>query len=182
MTLSFVINCSAQKYITLAQGPEDNYFTIGYRVVKGNVEFQYYYAGHGNRHMSVDVDVNKNGIVDNMLDRSYGSTGSGLNLKLCSQYLIDETTSTFCGVAPSKATIEGRLLRVDGNTNFKEYSIPKKELTTSSSNGIIHVRIQIVYNIGTVDNEIWVRTKYPECASDPDCTKLFDKVYEIKIK
>jgi hypothetical protein len=127
--------------------------------------------------MTLNVDVNKNGLVDNMLDRCYGFSGSGYYLKLCSAYLIDESSTTLCGGASSKATVTGGL----GNI-FTTYSIPKKELTGSSSDGIIHVKIEIVYNTGTAEIEIWERTKYPECTSDPDCTKLFSKVYEIKIK
>lgn len=183
MGLTSITLCSAQEYIELAQGSDENYFTIEYRILKENVEFRYYYPGYGGeRYVTVYVDVNKNGMIDSMLDRRYAYTGSGLNLELCSQYLIEGTRTTSCGGAPSKATVRGSLLAVDGTTNFKTFSIPKKELAASSSDGIIHVRIEVSNNIGTAAYVILERTKYPECTSDLNCTGLFDKVYEIKIK
>ena len=180
MNLSLIPPCSAQDYARLAEGPNNSYL-ISYRVEKGNIKFRYFYFGTGKSYPSVNIDVNQNGMIDNMLDRSYGLTGSGPNWELCSHYLIDETRTTFCGEPQSKAKVKRELLRNADNT-FTEFSIPIKELTASLPNGIIHVRIQISNSSGTGDNESWVRTNFPECTSDLNCTGLFDKVYEIKIK
>jgi hypothetical protein len=172
MALSSINRGSAQKDVLLVEGPEGNYFSIKYSVEKENVKFTYYYGGYGNRYPSVKVDVNQNDMIDNMLDRSYGFTGSGLNIKSCSQYLIDEHSSTACGVASSGASVKGGLLRVDGNTNFKFFYIPKKELSTSGSADVIHVMFQIAEE----KDGKWTYSNYPECSG------IFEKVYEIKIK
>lgn len=111
---------------------------------------------------SIKVDVNGNGIVDERLDRSYGMGTAKL---LCAQYLIDETRSTQCGQAPTKAK-----LKVGSAESV--FTIPINELTTDIQMGMIHVSIRIAKET----NGNWTFLQYPAGAG------RFGEVYKVEIK
>jgi hypothetical protein len=112
---------------------------------------------------SVEVDVNKNGRIDNMLDRAYGLAGGTMDL--CAQYMIDERTSTTCGGAPSEAGLTAK------NFNYV-FTIPKEELTTPIDPSIIKIAVCISRKTG----DGWTAKYYP------DGGRGFSNVFEIKIK
>jgi hypothetical protein len=79
----------------------------------------------------IRVDVNRNGRVDNRVDVAYG-TASGSKDKICTQYLLSETSSTGCTGLQSQAKVEVAF-KSTANARHKHpvwnYSIPMKELS-----------------------------------------------------
>lgn len=136
----------------------DGKVKVEYEVTRSNVKFFIEAKGSA----SIKVDVNRNGIVDERLDRSYGM---GTEKLLCAQYLIDETRSTQCGQAPTKA-------KLSVGSSVSVFTIPLNELTTETGNGVIHVSIII----SKESNGNWTSVQYPAGAG------RFGEVYKIEIK
>ena len=83
----------------------------------------------------IRVDVNQNGRVDEKVDIAYGISG-GSKDKICTQYLLTETSSTGCGGFRSKATLKAEFKNTKYAANAHPvwtYTIPKKELTNNGS-------------------------------------------------
>ena len=158
LIFSFIAPCFSQGKKELAN---DDNVKITYTVTKKEVKLFIKTNGSSPR---IEVDVNKNGFIDNMLDRSYALIG-GQNMKLCTQYLIDETTSTTCGKSPSKAKLSGKEFDY-------VFTIPQNELTTPINPKIIAVSISIVNQ----SNGKWYRSFYPYG------TRTFENVYEINVQ
>jgi hypothetical protein len=122
----FGFHAQAQKKIELVN---DDIAIIEYEITKNEVIFYMESGGSG----SVKVDVNGNGKPDGKLDRSYGKTRTW---EFCTQFLLDETHSSVCGGAPSKAS-----MIVD--EYYVVYRIPKSELSSSRKPKEIKVLFQI---------------------------------------
>lgn len=133
--------------------------TISYMVTLNEVKF---FIKTGAAYPSIKVDVNRNGVIDDKIDRSYGMESHKL---LCTQYLINESTSTLCGGAPSKA-------RLSVGASLYVFTIPKNELTTQTNTGTISV----MFAIPSEENGEWT-TKYL-----PYSTIKFENVYNIDIR
>ena len=84
--------------------------------------------------VTLRVDRNRNGKVDERLDVAYG-IASGARDRLCAQYLLSENASTSCTGFPSETTLK---VRFGGTANGLAaypvwmFAIPKKELTTTA--------------------------------------------------
>lgn len=76
--------------------------------------------------VSLRVDRNQNGRVDSHVDTSYGMAGLG---NICTQYLIDERTSTGCGQFVSAARLKN-VMQGNGRWQYT-YELPKRELTVN---------------------------------------------------
>lgn len=143
-----------------------------YGISKNWIEFQFYGYDSTEKHfVGVKIDVNNNGIIDNMLDRSYGITTSEIGdnkYEVCRQYLIDEQRTTSCGdysiVWQSKAFYLSL-------PNWISFNVPISELITKKNKGVVHISFVIT----GVANGSYIHTKYPDCA------RLFEKVYAINI-
>ena len=132
--------------------------TISYVVAQNEVKFFI----KTNYHPSIEVDVNRNGVIDDKLDRSYGME---IHKLLCAQYLIDERSSTQCGGAPSKA-------KVSVGASLYVFTIPKNELTSQSNAGTVSV----VFEISSEENGVWSTTYLPYG------TRKFENFYTIDIR
>ena len=119
--------------------------------------------------LGLNIDVNNNGIIDNMLDRLYSVTTTELDknkYEVCRMYLIDEQRTTSCGDYSIVWQSKAFYLMFP---NLISFNVPISELSTKKNKGIVHISFVIT----RVINGNYIHTKYP------DCTKLFEKVYEI---
>jgi hypothetical protein len=81
--------------------------------------------------VSIRVDVNKNGRVDEGVDLAYGTAG-GSKDKICTQYLITETSSSGCGKHNSQAKLKVSFKSTSQAAKphpVWEFTIPKSELS-----------------------------------------------------
>ena len=88
--------------------------------------------------ISFYFDVNQNGRIDENIDVAYGISSSKT---LCNQYLIDSTTSTFCGAFPTSAVLTHNFTQSSDSSDdhvIWDFSVPFKEV---SSNNSVHVTI-----------------------------------------
>ena len=136
----------------------DDKATISYVVTQNEVKF----IIKTNASPSIKVDVTRNGVIDDKVDRSYGME---IHKLLCAQYLIDESRSTRCGGAPSSA-------RLSVGASLYVFTIPKSELTSQSKAGTISV----MFEISSEENGGWT-TKY-----FPYGTRRFENFYNIDIR
>jgi hypothetical protein len=158
LLLSSMANCvMAQKKVELVN---DNIAIISCTVSKKEVKF---YIKTNGGSPGINVDVNKNGAVDNMVDRSYGIASNSFTI--CKQFLIDERSSTHCSGAPSNAKLSGE--RFD-----YVFTIPLKEMVTPIDREKIHVQ----FNISVNQNGTWKYYRYPYSSA------LFGDVFKIDVK
>jgi hypothetical protein len=158
MIIAFSTYCNAQKKAELVN---DNIAVISYSVSKKEIKLSIKTNGGTPQ---IKVDVNKNGSIDNMVDRSYGIADGG-GFILCKQFLIDEKTSTHCSGAPSKARLSGERF------NYV-FTIPVKELITPIDPEKIHVQFEIWSQV----NGAWKFYRYPYSSAS------FGNVFKIDIK
>lgn len=136
----------------------DDKATISYKVSQNEVKFFI----RTDVHPSIEVDVNRNGIIDDKVDRSYGMESHKL---LCAQYLISENSSTRCGAAPSRA-------KVSVGANIYVFTIPRNELTLNSGTSTASVMFEISSN----ESGSWSTTYLPYG------TRKFENVYSIELR
>jgi hypothetical protein len=73
-------------------------------------------------HVTLDVDVNHNRVIDPRVDTRYGATADGAR---CTQYFLTEASTTTCDGFPSFSTLR----RVqDGDLWIDKWDIPVREL------------------------------------------------------
>jgi hypothetical protein len=81
----------------------------------------------------IRVDVNGNGRVDSRVDVAYGIAGGTTN-RICTQYLLSETSSTGCGGLPSQARLNIGFRATAAGTAAHpvwQFSIPRSELVSA---------------------------------------------------
>lgn len=102
-----------------------------------------------NVHVRVLADRDQNGQIDRLVDTGYGLVHG--RPRLCTQYLIDERTSTFCGGLQSAA----RLSQFTVGQGRRKYvlSIPKEELSAGLDSA------SFVLRFGNTNTHTW--TSYP---------------------
>jgi hypothetical protein len=148
MTILIAGKPGAQKKKELVN---DQIAKIEYSLTKKHVIFYIESAGSG----VVKVDVNGNGRIDENLDRQYGRTS---DWKLCTQFMLDESYTSYCGVAPSKASIN-----VEKDAVI--YTIPRSELSHSRKPDNIKVK----FVISIEKNGSWFHYAYPSGKGLENC-------------
>ena len=89
--------------------------------------------------VSIGVDVDQNGTVTRNVDVAYGTAGGSAD-KICTQYLLTETSSTGCSGFSSAATMSARFVPTANKPQPHPvwvYTIPKSEL--GPDNNIAHL-------------------------------------------
>jgi hypothetical protein len=110
--------------------------------------------------VSIDVDVNQNGTVDQAVDVSFKVDS---NKKACKSYMYTMNSSTGCNIFASASNVQ---VSHDGNVNVLRWTIPISELTTSSES--------VSFQIATLDTSTRRSSTYPG--------PTFLSVYHIALK
>lgn len=123
---------------------------------------------------SIEVDVNQNGKIDKNLDVNYAITSK--SIAICTNYLIDYESSTYCGTFKSKAYLEisfrGTNKEQREHPVFK-FTIPKSELNLSGDTA------HAVFKCHTAKKGY---TSYPKLDFDDDGgLSSFSKVIKVQL-
>lgn len=105
-----------------------------YRIAGENLEI--FVSCKENTSPKISVDVDNNGVADNMTDRAYGLK-TGAIMELCTQFIIDAASSTPCG-KPSGAVL------VKNGRDFN-FIIPVREVIKNPGDNVIALTISF-YN------------------------------------
>ena len=98
--------------------------------------------------VSLKVDVNQNTEIDKYSDISYGLRGKKRDASvsartgICTQYLIDENSSSVCGRFKSRATLDYGFRTSDRESHehpVYKFTIPKKELSKNGNSAQIRL-------------------------------------------
>lgn len=106
---------------------KDDKAVISYIASSSEVKFIFRTKGKP----SIMVDVNHNGMIDENIDRQYGMSSHNL---LCTQYMIDESTTTTCGGARSNS-------KLSTGAGMYVFTIPARELNNGSNEAYVRFSI-----------------------------------------